>query len=143
MKKTIFVLSLLVACVLAVGLSSCSSDDSGDKPTPPQPIVITDIIGTWQCTFSVDNFEGISEQGLMVGKQVTLKEDGTYTTTSPTLGLQGTYTLSGNTITAQSTTGTCTIMVTLIDETMHWSGSTPDGFTFEYKFARTNENAED
>ncbi len=45
MKPLLYVSILLVAC----GLSGCSSDDGGNGPDP-DPIVIADLAGTWDCT---------------------------------------------------------------------------------------------
>ena len=45
MKPLLYLSILFVAC----GLSGCSSDDGGNG-TDPDPIVIADLAGTWNCT---------------------------------------------------------------------------------------------
>jgi len=143
MKKQIYILGFLLACLLSVGLSSCSSDDNGgDSPTPPTPLDIADIVGTWNCTSSVDIFQGISEQSLMVGKQFTLTDNGTFTCSSPHIGNSGTYTLAGNILTTQSAAGTSTIAVNITGGNMHWSGSCSDGSTFEYDLSKVANDGE-
>ncbi len=126
--------AILLVCVLCVNLTACSSSDDGNDLPP-----VTDVkqaVGTWMCIESVDNYRGQSSQGLMVGKQVTIKSDGTFTSTSSSFGYSGTYTMSGSTITAKSSAGTFLVTVYLSGDTMKWNGTASNGVTFEYTFKR-------
>ncbi len=142
MKRLNYLMSILLACMLSIGLAGCSSDDGGITPTPPSPVDIVDIVGTWQCTSSVDNIGGQSEIGLMVGKRITLNENGTFTSSHPGLGSSGTFTLTGSTLAGQSSLGTFTASVSLTDNIMHWGGTACDGSTFQYGFTRVSNDAE-
>jgi len=141
MRTLNYLWGILFVCMLSVGLTSCGSDDGGLTPTPSEPIDISDIVGTWRCTFSVDIIEGTSVPSLMVGKLFTINENGTYSSTSPELGSSGTFTLVNNTITAHSAAGSFTILVRMMDGYMHWSGTSSDGNTFQYNLSKvTNMN---
>jgi len=140
MKKLNYLMSILLACVLCVALTSCSdSDEGGIPPTPPTPLVISDIVGIWQCTSSINNFQGRSEFGLMVGYQITINKDGAYTSTFPGLGNSGTLTISGNMITVHSSTGSYTVAASIVDNVMHWSGTDTSG-SFKYDFTKVANN---
>ena len=79
MKPLLYVSILLVAC----GLTSCSSDD-GDNGTDPDPIVIADLAGDWDCTLFLATstedptvqFELIALGGAL---SVTVQPDGSFT----------------------------------------------------------------
>ena len=78
MKPLLYLSILFVAC----GLSGCSSDDGGNG-TDPDPIVIADLAGTWNCTqflavSTVDpqiQFELIAMGGALA---VTVAPDGSF-----------------------------------------------------------------
>ncbi|MBQ8715340.1 MAG: lipocalin family protein [Prevotella sp.] len=54
---------------------------------------------------------------------VTIKNNGTYTSTASTFGYSGTYTISGNSITAKSDSGdTFVVTVTISGDKMTWNG---------------------
>lgn len=97
-------------------------------------------IGTWKCTQSTDTWQnGNSYTGLMVGKEITIKNDGTYTSTSSDFGTSGSYTISGNKIIAKSISGSMfDITVTFSGDNMTWNGVTNNGITFKYVFQKIN-----
>ena len=65
---------------------------------------IVDLLGTWKCISSKDVVEGEIIYDYMKGQLLTVKSDGTYTTTSEEMG-RGTYTINGNVFKAQNTKG--------------------------------------
>ncbi len=81
--------------------------------------------------------------GLMVGKQITMNENGTFSSTYPGLGSSGTFTLSGNTISGQSGLGSFTIVANIADNVMRWTGTAVDGSTFEYSLTRVSNDSEE
>ena len=123
---------MLVMMALAV-FASCSKDDDN---SPQGSELVSKAIGTWMCTYSLDSGNGNSYEGLMVGKEVSIKSDGTYTSTAPTFGYTGTYTISGNTITAKSSSGTFLVTVSISGNQMTWSGTASNGTTFRYVFKK-------
>lgn len=139
MKKNLYALMamLFVALLLPMNVSCGSDDDSGTSNEDLR----TQAVGTWMCTKSTDISQGSSYNGLMVGKQVTIYANGTYTSTAPTFGYTGSYSVSGNTITAQSNQGaTFVITVTIRGNNMTWEGTSSNGVTFTYVFVRESGN---
>ena len=126
--------SMLLLMMMPV-IVSCSSDDDDNGAQGTE--LVRQAVGTWMCTESTDSSMGQSYKGLMVGKQVTIKSDGTYTSTAPTFGYTGTYTIKGNTITAKSSSGdTFVVNVSVSGNKMTWSGTASNGTTFRYVFVR-------
>lgn len=133
MKQVNNLILRLVISLLIPLVSSCSNDDESSSDTD----LITNAIGTWMCTQSVDTQNGESFQGLMVGKEVTINSDGTYSSTAQTFGFTGTYSVSGNKITARSSNGgTFVITVTINGDRMVWEGTASYGVSFRYTFER-------
>ena len=109
---------------------ACGSDDVNDN-------LVTSAIGTWMCTQSTDTYKGYASQGLLVGAQVNIKSNGTYTSTAPTFGYSGSYTIKGNTITARSNSGdTFVVTASVSGDKMTWKGTSSTGVTFTYIFVR-------
>ena len=134
MKKLQECYVLLMLVVSLPMIMSCSKDDDD---TPQGTELVKQAIGTWMCTDSRDiQQNGMYYDGLMVGKQVTIKSDGTFTSTASTFGYSGTYTVSGNKITAKSTSGTFVIIVSVKGNTMTWDGTASNGVRFNYTFIR-------
>ncbi len=134
MKKTRF-WSILMLVMLSLSLTiSCGSDDDEDlQDTSLQSAAV----GTWMCTKSTDSYKGTSAEGLLVGKQITIKNDGTYTSTSSNFGYSGTYSINGNTITAKNTSGdTFIVTVKINNRNMYWEGTASTGVTFDYTFTK-------
>ena len=129
-------LSLLVLAVIVTMsvLTSCSKDSDDDTPQGNE--LVSQAIGTWMCTYSLDSGAGRSYEGLMVGKEVTINADGTYTSTASSFGYSGTYTISGNQITAKSSSGTFVVTVSIKGNEMTWNGTASNGTTFRYDFTR-------
>ena len=124
---------MLMAMMLPL-VTSCSKD-SDDSPQNGE--LINQAVGTWMCIGSRDTqTNGLSYDGLMLGKQITIKSDGTFTSTAPTFGYTGTYTVSGNKITAKSSSGTFVITVSIRGNSMNWSGTASNGVRFNYTFVR-------
>ena len=99
MRKIKFWSMLMLMGMLIPLAVSCGGDDDGDGGGSTDGDLIAKAVGTWMCTQSTDTQQGQSYQGLMVGKEVTINANGTYTSTASTFGYTGTYTVSGNKIT--------------------------------------------
>lgn len=126
---------MLMAMILPV-MAACGGDDGDDDGARDSELVIK-AVGTWMCTQSVDSSGGLSYEGMMVGKQVTINSNGTYTSTASTFGYSGTYSIKGNSITAKSKDGaTFVVTVTISGDKMTWNGTASNGTTFRYVFAR-------
>lgn len=131
--KTLGIWVLLTMLALPV-MTSCS-EDSDDGPQGTD--LVKQAIGSWMCTESRDTQQnGVYYDGLMVGKEVTINSDGTYTSTAPTFGYLGTYTISGNQITAKSSSGTFVMTVSIKGNKMTWTGTASNGVTFRYVFTK-------
>lgn len=134
--KQFKLLSMLLAILMIPMMASCGGDDEKDD-NPSGDDLIIKASGTWMCTQSVDAMNGQSLQGLMVGKEITINPNGTYTSTAPTFGYSGTYTVSGNKITAHSDAGgTFLINVSISGDRMTWDGTASNGVSFRYIFER-------
>ena len=111
-------------------LTACGDDDE-------DTIDLNSIVGTWMCVKSTDKYQGQSVEGLLVGAQVTIYSNGTYTSTAESFGLSGTYTYNGETFTAKSKSGdTFVIKATVNNNNMYWSGTASNGVSFSYNFKR-------
>ena len=136
--KQFKLLSMLLAILMVPMMVSCGGDDEKDDKPSGDDLIIK-ASGTWMCTQSVDAMNGQSLQGLMVGKEITINPNGTYTSTAPTFGFSGTYTVSGNKITAHSDAGgTFIINVSISGDRMTWDGTANNGVSFRYIFEREN-----
>ena len=134
--KQFKLLSMLLAILMVPMMVSCGGDDEKDDKPSGDDLIIK-ASGTWMCTQSVDAMNGQSLQGLMVGKEITINPNGTYTSTAPTFGYSGTYTVSGNKITAHSDAGgTFIINVSISGDRMTWDGTANNGVSFRYIFER-------
>lgn len=123
-------------------MMSCGGDDEGEGGSETGSDLINKAIGTWMCTQSKDTGLGQTYNGLMVGKEVTIKADGTYTSTDQSFGYTGNYTVNGNKITARSNDGsTFVITVTVRGDQMTWDGTASNGVTFKYVFVREDDTA--
>lgn len=133
-------LSIVLAILMIPMMVSCGGDDEkGSAPSGDDLIIKAS--GTWMCTQSVDTQNGQSYQGLMVGKEITITPNGTYTSTASTFGYSGTYTVSGNKITAHSDAGgTFLINVSISGDRMTWDGTANNGVSFRYIFERESSD---
>ena len=127
------ILVMLVVSVTAMVFTSCSSDDDGDGSNG---FNAQEVFGTWTCTASTDKMDGQTITGYMVGKMITIKEDGKFTSTSSSIG-NGTWVLNGNQITATNTSGD-TFCITLVvsGNTMKWNGTSSQGVSFNYTWMK-------
>ena len=136
--KNLKILSIMLSILMIPLMVSCGDNDEKDN-TPSGDDLIIKASGTWMCTQSVDAMNGQSLQGLMVGKEITINPNGTYTSTAPTFGYSGTYKVSGNKITAHSDAGgTFLINVSISGDRMTWEGTASNGVSFRYIFEREN-----
>ncbi|WP_288279844.1 lipocalin family protein [uncultured Prevotella sp.] len=134
--KQLKIWSMMMLMVMVMPLvMACSSDDGDDDGARDEKLV-AEAVGSWMCIQSTDSQGSNSINGLMVGKEVTIKKDGTFTSTAPSFGSSGTYTVSGNKITARSNAGTFVITVSISGDKMTWSGTASNGVTFRYVFQK-------
>lgn len=135
MKNETIWSKLMIVVMMSLMLVSCGGDDSDDGSRGNE--LVTKAVGTWMCTSSTDSARGASVDGLMVGKQITINNNGTYTSTASTFGYSGTYTIKGNSITAKSDNGdTFVVTVTISGDKMTWNGTASNGTSFHYVFIR-------
>ncbi len=136
--KQFKILSILLVVCFSSLLFSCGGDDSNDSSTVVEGAeLINKAVGVWMCTQSTDTQQGNTYQNLMVGKEITVYANGTYTSTAPSFGYTGTYSVSGNKITAHSDAGgTFVITVTFNGTDMVWQGTASNGVSFKYIFVR-------
>ena len=133
MKKMKLWSMMMLVVMMMPFVASCGSDDDNG---PSGDALKKQAIGKWMCTESRDEASGRVYTGLMVGKEVVIMSNNTYTSTSSTFGYTGTYTLSGNTITAKSSAGTFVVNVTISGDKMYWDGTASNGTKFKYTFQR-------
>ncbi|MBP1542384.1 MAG: lipocalin family protein [Prevotella sp.] len=136
MKKlanlSIWMLALMVMSIMTA--CGSDSDDNGEN------IDVNQAVGTWMCIQSIDTYRGQSATGLLVGTEVTIKANGTYTSTASSgtsvMGKSGTYTINGNTITANTTGYTFVMQVSFSGNRMTWEGTASNGVNFHYVFQK-------
>ena len=139
-KIKIWSMMLLVAMTLPM-MVACGSDNDGG---PSGDDLIKRAIGRWMCTESTDIQAGKTMTGLMVGKQISIKDDHTYTSTSSSFGYSGTYTVNGNTITAKSSKGaTFVVNVKIQGDKMIWDRAANNRVSVNYTFAWLGDNSND
>lgn len=130
-------LAILLLLTLPL-MAACGSDEeeiTGER-------LISRAIGTWMCTQSTDMGQGIIAQGQMVGMEVTIKGDGTYTSTAPSFGYSGTYAVRGNVITAKGDNDeTFVFTLKVSGDKMSWKGTASNGVSFMYNFVREADDA--
>lgn len=125
---------MLVVTVTAMFFTSCSSSDDDDNSS--QVINVQEVAGTWTCTASTDKVNGQSITGYMVGKSITINEDGKFSCNASTIG-NGTWVLNGNTISAKNTAGdTFTIILSVSGNTMKWNGTSSQNVSFNYTWKK-------
>jgi hypothetical protein len=133
--KTLKIWSMMMLAVMMMLLAMGCSKDSDDGPKDSELEKLA--IGTWMCVESTDTQQnGASYSGLMIGKQVTINSDRTFTSTASSFGYSGTYTISGNKITAKSSSGTFVVTVSISGDRMTWNGTASNGVRFKYVFVR-------
>lgn len=131
--KQLKVWSMMMLVVMMMPLLSACGDDAKEEGG----IDVKKAVGTWMCTKSTDTYQGKSYDGLLVGAQITIKSDGTYSSTSSSFGTSGTYTINGNTITAKNNKGdTFVVDVSISGDSMTWKGTASTGVQFSYVFVR-------
>lgn len=132
MGKIVKMLSILLAMVALPMSVACSSDSEEDEVFD-----INKAYGTWMCIQSTDSYQGHSQNGLLVGAQITINKGGTYSSTASSFGRTGTYTYTGNQITARSSSGdTFVVTVSINGDKMTWSGTASTGVSFKYVFQK-------
>ena len=128
MKKLFFILLALSAITFVV--TSCSDDDDND-------LNLDKIVGKWMCVKSTDTYQGTTVEGLLVGAQVVINANGTYSSTAESFGKTGTYVYNGETFTAKNTNGETFIIKAMVhNNDMNWEGTSSTGVSFNYSFKR-------
>ena len=137
MKIKINFLSIVMLLVLFFPLMVACGGDDNEGSSYNDSDLISRAVGTWMCTQSTDISQGEIYQGIMVGKEITINADGTYTSTAQSFGYTGTYTINGNIITAKSNNGsTFVFTVSISGDKMTWDGTASNGVTFNYIFIK-------
>ena len=127
------ILAMLVVSVTVVCFTSCSSDDDEDGS---KDINVHEVVGTWTCTASTDKVDGKPITGYMVGKSITISEDGKFSSTASSIG-NGTWELNGNKMSAKNTYGdTFSATIVVNGNKMKWSGSSSQGVSFNYTWKK-------
>lgn len=134
MKKNVFL--VLMSVLVCAGFAACGGDDNND-----QSVDLSKMVGTWVCTASQDWWttdKGSGDvSGAMVGVELTINSDGTYKSSSSRFGLSGQWSASGSSFSAKSSSGrTMSGSVAVGSNSMRLTGSTTDGYTFDYSFER-------
>ena len=126
----------MLAVIMMSMMTACGSDDDDNGGD----IDVNQAVGTWMCVQSTDTYRGQSVTGLLVGKEITIKANGTYTSTASSetsvMGKSGTYTVNGNTITAKTTGYTFVIQPSFNGNRMTWDGTASNGVNFHYVFQK-------
>ena len=134
MKRRNFLrmMAIMLVSTLSFGFASCGDDDE-----TVETVNIPDAVGTWICVESYDTSYGQTYSGLLVGALITIKDDGTYTSTAPSFGESGTYVVNENTITARNKDGdTFVVTVSVKNNRMTWKGTASTGVNFQYIFKK-------
>ena len=120
--------------MMVVVMTACGGDDNDGN------IDVNQAVGTWMCIQSTDTYRGQSVTGLLVGTEITIKADGTYTSTASSstsvMGKSGTYTINGNTITARTSGYTFVMTASFNGNRMTWDGTATNGVNFHYIFQK-------
>ena len=132
--------ALVCSCLLAAlmcGFAACGGDDDNSN----EPVDVVKMVGTWVCTASQDWWETEKSSGsatdAMKGVELTLNSDGTYKSSSSRFGLSGQWSVSGSSFSAKSSSGrTMSGSVAVGSNSMRLTGSTTDGYSFDYSFER-------
>lgn len=136
MKKLFLSALISMAAIVFVTTfnTSCSSN-SDDIETPTDVSV---YIGSWICTSSTDVNEKTGDplSDKLKGETITIKSDGTYTSSSSNFGKTGKYVLNGNILTVTKNDGqTLMISISYHSGSMIWEGSA-NGYRFHYEFSK-------
>ncbi len=120
--------------MMVVVITACSGDNNDGN------IDVNQAVGTWMCIQSTDTYRGQSVTGLLVGTEITIKADGTYTSTASSstsvMGKSGSYTINGNTITARTSGYTFVMTASFNGNRMTWDGTATNGVNFHYVFQK-------
>ena len=128
----------LMMALLTMPFVACGSDDDDDTTVVDN---LSQVVGTWVCTASTDSWTtekgSGSGENLMVGETLTIKADGSYSSSSYDFGRTGTWAVQGGTFSASTSSGrTMSGRISLSGGTMRIQGSTNDGYKFDYRFAK-------
>lgn len=136
MKNLINLSTWMLAVIMMSMMTACGNDDDDNGGD----IDVKQAVGTWMCVQSTDTYRGQSVTGLLVGTEITIKANGTYTSTATAetsvMGKSGTYTINGNTITAKTSGYTFVIQASFSGNRMIWDGTASNGVNFHYVFQK-------
>ena len=137
---TFQVLSIISVLLVA----SCSSSNGNELQTSEEgsnETLLSQAIGTWMCTKSTDVQGTNTYNNLMIGKEITIYPNRTFSSTAETIGYSGSFTINGNKITAKNNNGdTFLINVSFSGDKMYWEGTSSQGISFNYTFEREGED---
>lgn len=139
-KMKLWGILLLVVLTMLFAMSCGDDDKGGSGKALTGDELVRKATGTWICTQSTDTKNGKMYEGLMVGNELTINADYTYSSTSQDFGYKGTYSVEGDKISAHSNSGkTFVISASVIGNQMTWKGASGNNVTFNYTFQRANE----
>lgn len=137
---TFEVLSIIWVLLVA----SCSSSNGNEIQTSVEEnneAMLSLAVGTWMCTKSTDVQGADTYNNLLVGKEITIYSNRTYSSTAETIGYSGSFTINGSKITAKNNNGdTFLINVSFSGDNMYWEGTSSRGISFNYTFEREGED---
>ena len=137
---TFEVLSIIWVLLVA----SCSSSNGNEIQTSVEEnneAMLSLAVGTWMCTKSTDVQGADTYNNLLVGKEITIYSNRTYSSTAETIGYSGSFTINGSKITAKNNNGdTFLINVNFSGDKMYWEGTSSRGISFNYTFEREGED---
>ena len=138
--KKILMMAALMVLTLSMAMTSCSKDDENETTVVDN---LSQVVGTWICTASSDSWTtekgSGSGENLLVGQTLTIKSDGTYSSSSYDFGRSGTWNVQGGNFSASSSSGrVMSGTISLDGGQMRLKGSTTDGYKFDYKFSKQN-----
>lgn len=139
MKKRMILAALMSMMVLtSVSFMACGSSDDDETEVVN---TLSQVVGTWVCTASKDVWNTERGSGnaddVMVGETLTIKQDGTYVSSSGSFGSRGTWSVQNGRFSAETSFGRkMNGSVSLSGSSMRLKGNTDDGYNFDYSFVK-------
>lgn len=134
----------VLSIIWVLFVASCSSSNGNEIQTSVEEnneAMLSLAVGTWMCTKSTDVQGADTYNSLLVGKEITIYSNRTYSSTAETIGYSGSFTINGSKITAKNNNGdTFLINVSFSGDNMYWEGTSSRGISFNYTFEREGED---